>query len=476
MIRAVVFDLDGVLVDAVEWHFQAFARALALFGYPITREEHQTAYNGLPTKLKLEIMSQRTHLPRSLHPFLNELKQRYTREFLERELRPSNALKAMLSHLKRDGLKIAVATNSTRHSLDLILAGLEIAPLFDVAISHEEVASPKPDPAVYHETLRRLGVRADEVLVVEDSLAGIAAARQATSNVMVVKNPSEVTYERISGEVHRANELMAIASSGEVERKPRIEIVIPMAGEGSRFREKGYPEPKPLIPIFGRPMVDWVVENLRPAEAPHRFTFLCRKGHLENTPLAANLKWLCPDGQVLQVPETTQGAACTVLLATEKLDLTQPLVVANVDQWLGTSLDPFFAYAQSSGVDGLILTFPAQETKWSYARTDEGRRVTEVAEKKVISEHATVGIYYFRQGSLFVDAAQQMIRNEVRTNGEFYLCPVFNELVRAGKRVEIFPIPAYHMHGLGTPEDLEQFVRWSLSAHPTPQNLRTLSK
>jgi len=457
MIRAVVFDLDGVLVDAVEWHYQAFTRALSYFGYSLSREEHQTAYNGLPTRLKLEIFSQRSHLPRALHPFLNELKQQFTREIVEHELKQNPEIVSLCQRLKAEGLRLAVATNSTRATLDLFLDRLHLTPFFDVSVSQEEVARPKPDPAVYLEAQRRLGVAADELLIVEDSLAGITAARQVTSNLVVVRSPREVSFERIMK--------ACVRTSRKLNLSPELEIVIPMAGQGQRFQEKGYAEPKPLIPIFGRPMVDWVVENLRPSETPHRFTFLCRASHLEETALATNLKWLAPDSEIIEVPDTTQGAACTVLLAAESIDLTKPLVVANVDQWLGTSLDAFYDYASQSGCDGLILTFPSNETKWSYARTTDGKRVAEVAEKRVISADATVGIYYFRTGSLFVENAQAMIRNNVRTRGEFYLCPVFNEMVRAGLRVEIFPIPEFHMHGLGTPEDLEHFVRWSLQSN-----------
>ncbi len=472
MIRAIVFDLDGVLVDAVEWHFQAFNRALSIFGYSITKDEHQALYNGLPTRTKLEILSQRTGLPRALHPFLNELKQHYTREIAERELKPNDEHANLLSTLKREGYRLAVATNCTRATLELFLQKLKISEVFEFALSQEEVSAPKPHPAIYFEALKRFGVSASEMAIVEDSLTGVTAATAVTNNLIVVRSPREVTLERLRRDLKRQPE-----TDANLGASPDIEIVIPMAGEGARFQQKGYAEPKPLIPIFGRPMVDWVIENLRPTHLTHRFTFLCRQSHLRETNLASNLRWLSPECQIVDVPETTQGAACTVLLALEHLDLQKPLLIANVDQWLGLTLDPFFHHAATSGCDGLILTFPASDPKWSYAKTTADNQVVEVAEKLVISPHATTGIYYFKKGAYFVEAAEALIRHERRTRGEFYVCPVYNEMIRLGLRVEIFPIAEHEMHGLGTPEDLEAFVRWNLKAatpspFPTPAQPR----
>lgn len=457
MIRAIVFDLDGVLVDAVEWHFEAFVRAISVFGYGMTREEHHALYNGLPTKTKLEILSQRSGLPRALHPFLNELKQQYTREIVERELRPSDELTQTLAALKEQGYRLAVATNCTRASLDLFLSKLGITECFEFALSQEEVPRPKPDPAIYQEALRRFGVTPSELAIIEDSLTGVTAASAVTRNLIVVRGPAELTRPHLLRElVRRQNDLQCGRAAQDID----FEIVIPMAGEGIRFQQKGYPDPKPLIPLFGRPMVDWVVENLTPTERAHRFTFLCRRNHLENTPLRHHLKRVSPDCQIVEVPSATQGAACTVLLSSGHIDLEKPLVIANVDQWIGVSLDGFYRAAQQKECDGLILTFPAHDTKWSYARTDASGRVIEVAEKIAISPHATTGIYYYRKGRFFVEAAQAVIKSGQRTNGEFYVCPVYNEMIRQGKSVHIYGLAEHAMHGLGTPEDVEAFLRW----------------
>jgi dTDP-glucose pyrophosphorylase len=167
-----------------------------------------------------------------------------------------------------------------------------------------------------------------------------------------------------------------------------------------------------------------------------------------------------PGCRVIAVPRATEGAACTVLLASDLLPPAHPLLIANSDQWVDFSVDEYLGRAWVGNHDGAILTFPASDIKWSYARVDGEGRVVEVAEKKPISPHATVGIYYFKRTADFLEGAKEMIRRDIRTNGEFYVCPVYNELVRRGLDIRIHGVSAAQMHGLGTPEDLQAFQSW----------------
>ena len=241
-----------------------------------------------------------------------------------------------------------------------------------------------------------------------------------------------------------------------------LNIVIPMAGRGSRFQEAGYAFPKPLIDVRGKTMIEVVVENLRP-KVPHRFIFICQREHYEKYDLYNILKKATNNQfEVVQISGITEGAACTVLTAAKYIDSADDLVIANSDQFIDGGIGAFLAKAQSGG-DGLIMTFPASHPKWSYARVDKDGRVIEVAEKKVISDHATVGVYYYKHGSDFVHGAQEMIKKNIRHNNEFYVCPVYNELLLAGKKIGIYEISADEMHGLGTPEDLEAFLKSSSS-------------
>jgi HAD superfamily hydrolase (TIGR01509 family) len=458
MIKAVVFDLDGVLVDAADWHFQALNRALGLFGYQLSHHDHLLNFNGLPTRVKLNLLSQQRHLPRALHGFIDEMKQKYTRAIFASECRPRAELTAMLSELRRRGLKLAVATNSARDTLELALERLQIRGCFDVCCSHEDVGQSKPSPQIYLHTFHKLGVSAAECLVLEDSGPGLQAARASGAHVMQVRGLGDVTLQQIERELAWAGEE---GGSTLRNRRPReLEIVVPMAGLGQRFAAAGYDKPKPFIDLFGRPMIRWVIDNVRPSITSARFTFLCNEIQLREYPIEGTLTAAVPGCRVLCVPRATEGAACTVLLAVDALSPDNPMLIANSDQWVEFSVDEYLERAFADDCDGSILTFPASDTKWSYARTDERGRVLEVAEKKPISPHATVGIYYFKRVCDFMAAAEEMIRRDIRTNGEFYVCPVYNELLRRGADVRIHSIAAEQMHGLGTPEDLQAFERW----------------
>ena len=194
---AVIFDLDGVLVDATEWHFEALNRALKLFGYQISRYEHLAAYNGLPTRTKLEMLSIEKGLPTALHGLINRLKQVYTREEILRHCWPSFDKEYMLSRLRRDGLRMAVCTNAIADSAELMLQRAGIRSYFEFVISNEDIARPKPDPEIYLKALERLGLDAGQVVVVEDAQHGVEAARRAGARVLQVAGFPEVDYWRL---------------------------------------------------------------------------------------------------------------------------------------------------------------------------------------------------------------------------------------------------------------------------------------
>jgi NDP-sugar pyrophosphorylase family protein len=237
-------------------------------------------------------------------------------------------------------------------------------------------------------------------------------------------------------------------------------IVIPMAGGGKPFQNAGYAFPKPLIDIKGKTMIEVVVNNLRP-RTDHKFIFVCRKELQEKYDLYNILKNATANKfEIVPISGATQGAACTVLCAAQHINTDEELVIANSDQYIEFDVNDFIADARARNKDGLIMTFHASHPKWSYARVDSSGKVLETAEKRVISNNATAGIYYFRKGSDFVEAAQSMIRKNIRYNNEFYVCPAYNELILQNKNIYARDTAAEKMHGLGTPEDLELFIRY----------------
>lgn len=236
-----------------------------------------------------------------------------------------------------------------------------------------------------------------------------------------------------------------------------LNIVVPMAGLGSRFSAAGFTEPKPLIPVFGRPMIERVIDNLRPACA-HRFIFICQRAHERQHGLSARLQAMAPGSEIVLTEGLTEGAACSVLLARELIDCPQPMMVANCDQYVDIAIDDFLADGSKLLLDGLVMTMPADNPKWSFVRTGASGLVEEVREKVVISNEATVGIYQFSHGADFVRGALAMIARDERVNGEFYVAPVYNDLIAEGARIGTYDI-GLHMHGIGTPDDLARFLK-----------------
>ncbi|MBN3504569.1 glycosyltransferase family 2 protein [Burkholderia cenocepacia] len=249
-----------------------------------------------------------------------------------------------------------------------------------------------------------------------------------------------------------------------------INIVVPMAGLGSRFAKAGYAKPKPLIEVHGIPMMQLVIENLRPKKFDHRFIFIVQRTHVEEYQVDELLKkWAGPKTVVIQLDGLTDGAARTVLASEAVINSNDPLMIANCDQYVDIDIDQYLEFAHSVDLDGAIMTMKADDPKWSFARLNEHGFVDLVVEKEVISNEATVGIYNFRSGADFVRGANLMIARKFTVNGEYYVAPVYNDLIALGAKVKIFDIGSEGsgMYGLGIPADLEKFINLELSRTAT---------
>jgi HAD superfamily hydrolase (TIGR01509 family) len=201
MIKAVIFDMDGVLIDAREWHYEALNRALRLFGFDINRYEHLTSYDGLPTRKKLEMLTIERGLPRELHAFINELKQSYTMVMVHNYCKPRFAHEYALSGLKARGYKLAVASNSIRTTIDLMMSKAHLTKYMDFCLSNQDVKNGKPDPEIYIKAIARLGLASKECLILEDNENGIKAAVGSGAHLMVVKDVQELTLGNIIAQI-----------------------------------------------------------------------------------------------------------------------------------------------------------------------------------------------------------------------------------------------------------------------------------
>lgn len=446
-VKYILSDMDGVLVDAKDWHYDALNMALKECNYePISREEHLSTFDGLCTKQKLEKLFELNRIKREDFKKIEELKQYYTYEIASQKLEPTKRHLDAFNRLKEEGYKIAVCSNSIKRTVELFMNKTGLMPYIDFFLSNEDVKRKKPCPDIYLEAMKRFGAKPEECLILEDNFNGIRAATSSGGNLLKIDTILDVNYDNIKNKIN------------QLEGNMSVNIVIPMAGAGSRFAKAGYKDPKPFIDVAGKTMIERVLENLYYPNA--RYILIARKEHLEaRINLAGEIKKKC-NVEFVTVDKLTEGTVCTVLHARKLINNDKPLIIANSDQIVDIDFKDFVDDCLNRKLDGSILTFLDRENnpKWSFAKTDEYGVVTEVKEKQLISNRATVGIYMWNKGSDFIDSSIDMIARNERVNNEFYTCPTYNYLIENGKKIGIYDIEFEQMHGTGTPEDLDIYL------------------
>lgn len=455
-IKLIIFDLDGVLVDAKELHYEALNRALSSIDekFSINREEHLSTYDGLNTTKKLQMLSERKGLPVDAHNIVWQKKQDATIQIIsdfERDDRICNVLRK----LKEEGYVLCVASNSIRDTVKMMLLRKGFMEYFDFFYSNQDVKFPKPSTEIYLKCMIKAGVSPKQTIILEDSHIGRKAAQDSGAYLCPIIDSDDVTYEKINDHIEKHNE------KGKTSPKwqgGKMKVLIPMAGAGSRFTKAGYTFPKPLIEVKGKPMIQVVVENLN-IDAQH--IFIVQKEHYEKFHLKTLLSMISPGCEIVQVEGVTEGAACTTLLAKQYIDDDHPLLIANSDQFIEWDSNEFMYSMGADTIDGGILSFKSTHPKWSFASLDKNGFVTRVAEKEPISDIATVGVYYWTKGANYVKYAEQMITEKRKSNGEYYVAPVYNEAIAENKKIKTFDVKK--MWGIGTPEDLNIFLNEEIS-------------
>lgn len=449
--RLVIFDLDGVLIESRDLHYYSLNHALRKVSehYEISREEHLSVYDGLNTTKKLNMLTERKGLPVEYHDQIWRDKQVATFDLI-RQFPIDEKLISFFQKIKSQGIKIAVASNSIRETVKLALMSTGVMEYVDVYVSNEDVSRTKPFPEMYWQAMTKLNCLPKNTVIVEDSHIGRQGALDSGAHLVPVKDKLDLTEDKINEVIDILN---GVKRKSIPWRDKKMNVLIPMAGAGSRFAQAGYTFPKPLIEVNGKPMIQVVVENLN---VDAHFIFLVQKEHYEKYNLKQLLNLIAPNCDIIQVDGVTEGAACTTLLAKELIDNDEPLLMANSDQFVEWNSNECLYAFTADGIDGGIITFKATHPKWSFAKIGDDGFVSEVAEKNPISDNATVGIYYWKRGSDYVKYAEQMIEKNIRTNGEFYVAPTFNEAIADDKKIRVKEIQK--MWGLGTPEDLNYFL------------------
>jgi HAD superfamily hydrolase (TIGR01509 family) len=447
MIKLIAFDLDGVLAATVDIHFETFNQALAEVapGVSITRAQQDGRFEGVSTADKLKTLTVEQGLRVEDYPRVIAAKRRLTADAIRDRIKPNSQHVEMLTRL-RPRYKLALVSNATAPSVLPVLEAAGLVEHLDFILSRDDFERPKPAPDGYVRAMELADALPCETLVVEDSHVGREAARRAGAHLLAVADCAEVSHERVTRRI-------AVIEAGGLKHED-LTVLVPMAGEGSRFKTAGYEKPKPLIDVLGKPMVQRVVESLNLPEA--NYTFAVRQQHQHDFDLNALLWEFAPGCIIIPIPEKTDGAARTVLLAQHGFRLDKPLLIFNSDQILDFDPQPFLDDIVARKLDGSILTFNACDPKYSYVRLGSDGLVAEVAEKRVISDLCTSGLYFWRLGIDFIRCAAAMIRKDIRVNNEYYVVPTYNEAIAEGLRIGHFP--GRRIHDLGTPEGLMAYL------------------
>jgi HAD superfamily hydrolase (TIGR01509 family) len=453
MIKALIFDFDNTLCELAEAHYQVLNEAIAKVAGPeylIARKEQDTKYNGLSTSTKINMLIKEKNLPEKFGPKIRELKQQFTLDYIKNNITENNNLILNLANLRSEGYRLCCASNALHETVRTGLECLGIFDLFDVVIGNDHIKRQKPCPDIYLQSFIEMESDPQECLIIEDSKHGRESAVRSGAHICTVDNPNDLTYDHMKKSIDKAN---------KKEQKIRwtdskLNVLIPMAGLGSRFADAGFKLPKPLIDVNGKPMIKMVIDNLN---IDANYIFIVQKDHYEKYNLEILLKAIAPGCKIVQANGMNGGAACHSLLAKDLINNDDHLLIANSDQYVEWDSCDFLSQMLTSGADGGIVTFKATGKKWSYAKCEEDGTITKVAEKDPISEDGTAGIYWFKHGSEYVRSAEQMIKKDIKTNNEHYICPSYNEAIENGLIIKNFPCKK--MAGVGTPEDLEAYLK-----------------
>lgn len=453
-IKLIIFDLDGVLLDSQNIHFETLNCALKKISsnnFQISHHDHLEMFDGLSTKQKLNILLSKKKILKENISKIIKYKNFLTKTILsKKKLTTINPL--VIKKLSKE-YKIAVATNAIKATLNAAIKILKIKKYVSFKISSSDIIEKKPHPEIYLRCILNGNFDPLETLILEDSPIGREAAQRSGAHLMPIKNIKDVKLSNIYNSINNANKINYHKSNYKyIDNK--MNILIPAAGEGKRFSNAGYELPKYLLESFNKTNIQHVVDSLN-IEA--NYIFLVKKEHIEKYQLKYLLSGFIKNFKILPVDSLTEGAASTTLIAEDLINNKNPLIIANSDQFIEwNSADTLYKFTKLN-VDGGILTFKSHDAKWSYAKINNKNKVIEVAEKRVISNHATAGVYYFKQGLQYVKYAKQMIKKNIRVNNEFYVCPIFNEFILDKKNIIIAPIKK--MWSLGTPEDYENFKK-----------------
>lgn len=463
-IQLIIFDLDGVLVESKDLHYDALNRAISEVAgeeFVISRPEHETVYDGLSTNQKLRLMSIQKDLPLDMHRPIWLRKQELTEIMVREQLKPNEDLLETIRALKaKYGYPLAVASNCIKCSVHNILDSIGVLPLVDAYFSNEDVQLAKPCPDIYLKACSTFGVPPSSALVVEDSVKGFEACVRAGCPLFKVRGPDDVRAPAIVERISAINQGV----------KP-ITVVVPLAGESQQYWIDGPEAVQSELPLFladvnGSPAIEWVLKPFLKSRYELKFVFVVKESQMQRFKLESLLPRIVgfKPTQVLPVHGETLGSLKTVLSVAEMLDGGAPVIFCNgstVTSWLpGSTIDDII----DTSADGALTTFESNDPRCSYVRVRSNSDViVDVHEKVPISNIATTGIYYWKNAEAFLSAATSIVKRGVKHKGLYYLAPVYNEAIRAG--LSIKSVPAKNCWPLCSLHEVAKFADAHVSLH-----------
>lgn len=440
-INLIVFDLDGVLVDSRPLHYRALNIALEALDpkYVITPEQHAATFDGHPTTVKLNMLHEARGLPRASFDAVWRAKQDATMTAIDETIVRNDRLCTVLSALKKRGFTLYVATNAIFCTAKQMLIRNGAFEYIDYLFSNEDVSMTKPHPEIYMKAMMRAKARPDQTLILEDSPLGRQAALASGAHLLPINVPDDVTLAAIDARVAEIDAAAAREACGTSGTSTsNINVLVPIAGRGGTFRAPGNAFPKPLVDVAGKPMIQRVYENVRAPFGTQHFCFATRRDDNRQFRIDLMLRMLDPSCTVVTIDDHTRGAAETCLRAAhacEELRDDEPLMIVNGDQIVDWNIGHFIYCMEAKGIDAGMVTHRSIHPQWSYVTLGPDGFVDHVHEKEPRSDVAVAGIYYFRRGRDFFEAAEVALNASLTTGGEVYLSDVINTLIDTGKHV-----------------------------------------
>lgn len=450
-----LFDLDGVLANTHEIQVNStFEAFLKIKGYHLNTKYHELINSTITTIKKLNILKDDSVINEDDIDKIYKIKKQIANTKFTL-IEPDNDKISLFKYLKNNNSKIAVVTNGNRNSAKIILSKIGVIDNVDLLISNDDVVNKKPHSEPYIRAISYFGGDLKNYIIFEDSDVGLESARGTGAFVYKVDNYQDINITTI-------NRINGIRN---------INILIPMAGLGSRFSERGFKKIKPLIEVAGVPMIKKAIDSLN-IHGNYIFIVRCNENVNELKKYLLEYK---PGCKIVDVAHLTEGSASSCYLAKELINNDNELIITNCDQYLEWDSEKFLRETRDQKLDCSVLTYNSNSNKNSFIKLNKENKAEMIREKEAISDNALVGVHYFKKGSFFIESYDEIFENKIKFKNEYYVSTVCDNMIKKCYNVghvKLEKKESYHC--LGTPDDYFKFLKYIGKLNINPIKLDTM--